>query len=197
MELPDGEKDRLIKNPLYSLRVQAACPSQRVPSSQTAFRKQVKALVDCENKAWSKALSAISGVTFVAPTVKFYSTSTKSPCGRLNSAYPASYCTGDRTLYFSRAAYLQGRYYRTSVAQFVMHEYAPVSYTHLDVYKRQANDRRTAPIGRVLGTRRESVAAGAWHARPGRAGGLRRRTSIVLTGGRGHGSPRQRSARRP
>ena len=124
MELPDGEKDRLIKNPLYSLRVQAACPSQRVPSSQTAFRKQVKALVDCENKAWSKALSAISGVTFVAPTVKFYSTSTKSPCGRLNSAYPASYCTGDRTLYFSRAAYLQGRYYRTSVAQFVMHEYA-------------------------------------------------------------------------
>lgn len=124
MTMPVSAVDRLKKNPIYALAAPANCPSQKEPGSEAAFRKQVKALVACENKAWAKALTKVSGITFAKPTVKFYDTSTKSPCGRLSNTYPASYCTGNRTLYFSRASYLQGRYYRTSVAHFVFHEYA-------------------------------------------------------------------------
>lgn len=113
----------LKKSPLYSLKVPASCPAQRPPVSRTAFRSQVNGLVACENAAWKKAL-AKTPVAFAKPKVTFYGTSTKSPCGKLGVTFPAAYCTSDRTLYFSTAAYNQGRYYRLAVAQFVMHEYS-------------------------------------------------------------------------
>ena len=56
--------------------------------------------------------------------MKFYDTSSKSPCGKLGTRFPASYCTSNKTLYFSSAAYQQGRYFRLSVAHFAIHEYA-------------------------------------------------------------------------
>lgn len=121
--MPTGLEDILKKNPIYAIKVPADCPAQRIPSSKAAFRTQVKALVSCENKAWQKAMAS-TPVAFVKPKVVFYNASISSPCGQLGTQYPAAYCTGDRTLYFSTAAYAQGRYYRLAVAQFVMHEYA-------------------------------------------------------------------------
>ena len=121
--MPTGLEDILKKNPIYAIKVPADCPAQRIPSSKAAFRTQVKALVSCENKAWQKAMAS-TPVAFVKPKVVFYNASISSPCGQLGTRYPAAYCTGDRTLYFSTAAYAQGRYYRLAVAQFVMHEYA-------------------------------------------------------------------------
>lgn len=121
--MPTDPETILKKNPVYAIKVPATCPPQSIPSGRSSFRKQVKALVDCENTAWRKALSR-TPVTFAKPKTVFYDTSTDSPCGRLGTVYPAAYCTGDRTLYFSTAAYAQGRYYRLAVAQFVMHEYA-------------------------------------------------------------------------
>ncbi len=121
--MPTDPKVIVKKNPIYAIKVPASCPPQRIPASKTAFRTQVKALVSCENAAWRKAL-AKTPVTFAKPKVVFYNTSTTSPCGKLGTSYPAAYCTSDRTLYFSTAAYAQGRYYRLAVAQFVMHEYA-------------------------------------------------------------------------
>lgn len=121
--MPTDPKVLLKANPLYALKVSADCPDQRPPTSRTGFRNQVKALVKCENAAWKKAL-AKSPVPFAAPKVTFYTSATKSPCGRLGTTFPAAYCSTNRTLYFSTAAYAQGRYYRLAVAQFVMHEYA-------------------------------------------------------------------------
>ena len=121
--LPSDPLDILKKNPVYALKVPAKCPYQSMPGSQAAFRKQVSKLVDCENAAWKKAL-APTAVEFSKPKVKFYSSSVKSPCGKLGTHFPASYCTSDSTLYFSVQAYLQGRYYRLSVAHLLMHEYA-------------------------------------------------------------------------
>jgi len=103
--------------------VPARCAYQSTPGNAAAFRKQVRKLIDCENAAWRKAL-ARTAVTFGKPSVKFYSSSTTSPCGKLGTGFPASYCTADSTLYFSEASYLQGRYFRLSVAGFVFHEYA-------------------------------------------------------------------------
>jgi predicted metalloprotease len=121
--MPTSPLDVLKKNPIYGLKVPAKCAYQSTPGSQAAFRKQVRKLIDCENAAWRKAL-APTAVKFGKPSVKFYSTSAMSPCGKLGTNYPASYCTADSTLYFSGASYLQGRYFRLSVAGFVMHEYA-------------------------------------------------------------------------
>lgn len=121
--MPSDPKAVLRKNPVYALAAPAKCPSQHIPASAAAFRTQVKALVSCENSAWKKALAG-GPVAFAKPRVTFYGTSTKSPCGQLGTTFPAAYCTSDRTLYFSTAAYSQGRYYRLAVAQFVMHEYA-------------------------------------------------------------------------
>ncbi|MCB0913151.1 MAG: neutral zinc metallopeptidase [Propionibacteriaceae bacterium] len=121
--MPTDPEMVLKKNPIYAIKAPAKCPAQSIPSGRASFRKQVQALVDCENKAWRKALAA-TPVTFAKPKVVFYNSSTTSPCGSLGTRYPAAYCTGDRTLYFSTAAYAQGRYYRLAVAQFVMHEYA-------------------------------------------------------------------------
>lgn len=121
--MPTDSKVLLKKNPIYRLKVPAKCGYQSIPASEAAFRKQVRSLVDCQNSAWKKALSA-TPVKFTKPKVKFYSSSTKTPCGKLGTTFPASYCSGDSTIYYSRAAYLQGRYYRLSVAHFVMHEYA-------------------------------------------------------------------------
>ncbi len=121
--MPTDSKVLLKKNPIYRLKVPANCGYQAVPASQAAFRKQVRSLVSCENVAWKKALST-TPVRFTKPKVKFYSTSVKTPCGKLGTTFPASYCTSDSTIYFSRASYLQGRFYRLSVAHFVMHEYA-------------------------------------------------------------------------
>jgi predicted metalloprotease len=121
--MPSDPATVLKKNPVYALRVPASCPAQKIPASAAAFRSQVKALVACENAAWKKALAA-TPVAFSAPKVRFYGASTRSPCGKLGSTYPAAYCTSDHTLYFSTASYRQGRYYRLAVAQFVMHEYA-------------------------------------------------------------------------
>lgn len=121
--MPTAPLDVLRKNPIYALKVPAKCAYQATPASQAAFRKQVRKLVGCENVAWQKALAG-TAVTFAKPAVKFYSKSTVSPCGKLGTNFPASYCTGDSTLYFSAASYLQGRYFRLSVAGFVMHEYA-------------------------------------------------------------------------
>jgi predicted metalloprotease len=121
--MPSDPKVLLKQNPIYRLKAPADCPDQSPPTSRTRFRSQVKALVRCENAAWKKAL-AKSPVTFAAPKVTFYSASAKTPCGRLGTTFPAAYCSTNRTLYFSTAAYAQGRYYRLAVAQFVMHEYA-------------------------------------------------------------------------
>ena len=121
--MPSSALDVLKKNPVYALKVPAKCPYQSMPGSQAAFRRQVGRLVDCENAAWKKAL-APTAVAFSKPKVKFYSSSAKSPCGKLGTTFPASYCTGDSTLYFSLQSYVQGRYFRLSVAEFVMHEYA-------------------------------------------------------------------------
>lgn len=121
--MPTDPDEVLKQNPIYALKVTAKCPQQRIPSSQSAYREQVRALVDCQNKAWKKAL-AKTPVKFSKPKVKFYATSTKSPCGKLGTQFPASYCSANHTLYFSRAAYEQGRYFRLSVAHFVIHEYA-------------------------------------------------------------------------
>ncbi|MGV8909786.1 MAG: neutral zinc metallopeptidase [Propionicimonas sp.] len=113
----------LKKNPIYAVKVPATCPSQSIPRSQSSYHSQVDKLVACLNTAWKKALTP-TAVEFKKPKVKFYSTSFTSPCGRLGTTFPASYCTANSTLYFSRAAYVQGRYFRLSVAQFVFHEYA-------------------------------------------------------------------------
>lgn len=113
----------LKKNPIYALKVTGSCPKQRTPSSWQRFQTQVRALVDCENRAWAKALSSTS-ITFDKPKVRFYAKSADSACGHLESTFPASYCSADKTIYFSRASYLQGRYYRLSVSEFVFHEYA-------------------------------------------------------------------------
>jgi hypothetical protein len=121
--MPSSPMDVLKKNPVYALKVPARCPYQSMPGSEAAFRKQVGKLVDCENAAWQKAL-APTAVEFSKPRVKFYSSSAKSPCGKLGITFPASYCTGDSTLYFSLQSYVQGRYFRLSVAEVVMHEYA-------------------------------------------------------------------------
>ncbi|MFT4108901.1 neutral zinc metallopeptidase, partial [Propionicimonas sp.] len=121
--MPSDPEMVLKKNPVYALKVPADCPSQRIPTSPARFRAQVKALTSCENAAWRSALAS-TPVAFSKPKVKFYGSSTSSPCGRLDSAFPASYCSSDRTLYFSTASYQQGRYYRLAVAEFVMHEYA-------------------------------------------------------------------------
>ena len=121
--MPSDPLDLLKKNPVYALKVPAKCPYQSMPGSKAAFRKQVGKLLDCQNAAWKKALTP-TAVEFSKPKVKFYSSSVKSPCGKLGTNFPASYCTGDSTLYFSDQAYLQGRYYRLSVAQLAMHEYA-------------------------------------------------------------------------
>lgn len=115
--------DLLKKSAIYSLTVTGACPNQRIPSSWKAFQTQVKALVDCENSAWSKSLAKTS-IAFTKPKVKFYVKTTNTPCGSIDTTFPASYCSGDQTLYFSRASYQQGRYYRLSVAEFVFHEYS-------------------------------------------------------------------------
>jgi len=116
-------EDLLKKSAIYSLTVTGSCPSQRIPSSWNGFQDQVKALVDCENAAWRKSLAKTS-ISFTKPKVKFYAKSTDSPCGHLDTTFPASYCSGDQTIYFSRASYQQGRYYRLSVSEFVFHEYA-------------------------------------------------------------------------
>lgn len=121
--MPTDPEELLKQNPIYGLKVPAKCPDQRIPSSQSAYRKQVQALVNCLNTAWKKAL-AKTPVEFSKPKVKFYSSSAKSPCGKLGTNFPASYCSANHTLYFSRAAYEQGRYFRLSVAHFVIHEYA-------------------------------------------------------------------------
>ena len=121
--MPANPLNVLKKNPVYALKVPAKCPYQSMPDSQAAFRKQVGKLVDCENAAWKKAL-APTAVEFSKPKVKFYGSSAKSPCGKLGTNFPASYCTGDSTLYFSVQSYVQGRYFRLSVAGLVMHEYA-------------------------------------------------------------------------
>ncbi len=121
--MPSNPLNVLKKNPVYGLKVPAKCPNQSMPRSQAAFRKQVGKLLDCENAAWQKAL-APTAVQFSKPKVKFYSSSAKSPCGKLGTTFPASYCTADSTLYFSLQSYVQGRYFRLSVAEFVMHEYA-------------------------------------------------------------------------
>jgi hypothetical protein len=121
--MPTSPLAVLKKNPIYALKVPEKCPYQSIPNSQAAFRKQVRKLIDCENVAWQKVL-AHTAVTFSKPSVKFYSSSTSSPCGKLGTNFPASYCTADSTLYFSAASYQQGRYFRLSVAGFVMHEYA-------------------------------------------------------------------------
>ena len=113
----------LKKNPIYALKVPATCAYQGMPNSQASYRKQVGKLLACQNAAWKKAL-APTAVEFGKPKVRFYSTSIKSPCGRLGTTFPASYCTGNSTLYFSSAAYAQGSYFRLSVASFVFHEYA-------------------------------------------------------------------------
>lgn len=112
----------LKQNPLYTLKVPASCPKQSIPSSSSAFRSQVKGLVACLNKSWRKAL-AKTDVEFSKPKIKFYKTSIETACSTLGSNFPAAYCTGDNTLYFSSSAYKQGGYYRLAVAQFVMHEY--------------------------------------------------------------------------
>ena len=113
----------LKKNPVYAVKVPAKCPHQAIPRSQAGYHTQVGKLVACLNTAWKKAL-APTAVEFTKPKVKFYSTTFTSPCGRLGTTFPASYCTANSTLYFSKAAYTQGRYFRLSVAQFVFHEYA-------------------------------------------------------------------------
>ena len=115
--------DVLKKNAIYALKVTGTCPSQRTPTSWQRFQTQVRALVDCENKAWAKALGRTS-ITFGKPQIRFYAKATDSACGHLESSFPASYCSADNTLYFSRASYQQGRYYRLSVSEFVFHEYA-------------------------------------------------------------------------
>ena len=121
--MPSDPLDVLKKYPVHALKVPARCPGQSMPGSPAAFRKQVGKLVDCANAAWKKAL-APTAIEFSKPKVKFYSSSAKSPCGKLGTTFPASYCTGDSTLYFSQQSYVQGRYFRLSVAGFVMHEYA-------------------------------------------------------------------------
>ena len=121
--MPTDPEVLLHRNPVYAIAVPARCPEQRPPSTRAAFRSQVRALVACANVAWKKAL-AKTPVAFAKPRVSFYGSSTPSPCGRLGDAFPAAYCSADRTLYFATAAYRQGRYYRLAVAQFVMHEYA-------------------------------------------------------------------------
>lgn len=121
--MPSDPQAVLKKNPIYALKVPAKCPYQGIPRDRAGYQKQVGKLLTCVNTAWKKAL-APTAVTFAKPKVKFYSTSFSSPCGRLGTTFPASYCTANSTLYFSRAAYVQGRYFRLSVAQFVFHEYA-------------------------------------------------------------------------
>lgn len=121
--MPSDPVAVLKKNPIYTVKVPAKCPSQGRPSSKAAFRTQVKALLACENSAWKKAL-APTAVEFAKPKVAFYDVRTSTPCGKLGTTFPAAYCSADRTLYFSTASYQQGRYYRLAVAQFVMHEYA-------------------------------------------------------------------------
>lgn len=115
--------DVLKKNSIYPLKVTGNCPGQRTPSSWKTFQSQVRALIDCENKAWGSALGSVP-MGFSKPHVTFYTKSTDSPCGHLGTSFPASYCSANQTLYFSRASYQQGRYYRLSVAEFVFHEYA-------------------------------------------------------------------------
>jgi len=121
--MPSDPKDVLKKNPIYALKVPARCGSQSIPASAAAFRTQVKALVNCENVAWKKALAS-TPVKFAKPKITFYGTRTNSPCGKLGSTFPAAYCSANRTLYFSTASYQQGRYFRLAVAEFAMHEYA-------------------------------------------------------------------------
>ena len=129
--------DVLKKNPIYSLTVTGACPSQRVPASWKAFQGQVRALIQCENKAWDKALRTVS-ITPTKPKVRFYTKTTDSGCGHLDSKFPASYCPGDQTLYFSRASYQQGRYFRLSVSEFVFHEYAHHVQSMSGIFERSA-----------------------------------------------------------
>ena len=148
--MPSDPIDILKKNPLYSLKVNAKCAAQSAPTTTAAFRKQVKALVDCQNKAWQKAL-AKTAIEFRKPSIKHYSSSIKSPCGALGTNFPASYCTADNTLYFSKASFTQGRYYRLAVAEFVIHEYAHHVQTLARIFSHtDAMKEREASISRRI-----------------------------------------------
>lgn len=120
---PSDPQSVLRDNPIDKLTFTTTCPSQAIPGGWKRFQTQVAGLVACENRAWAAKLAGTS-ISFSKPAVHFYSDTVKSPCGKLGSSFPASYCTANQTLYFSRAAYQQGRYYRLSVAAFVFHEYA-------------------------------------------------------------------------
>lgn len=148
--MPSEPIDVLKKNPIYSLKVNAKCGAQSVPTTDAAFRKQVKALVDCQNKAWKKAL-AKTAIEFRKPAIKHYTSSIKSPCGALGTDFPASYCTADNTLYFSRASFTQGRYYRLAVAEFVIHEYAHHIQTLAHIFSHtDAMEERESAISRRI-----------------------------------------------
>ncbi|MFZ0529577.1 MAG: neutral zinc metallopeptidase [Propionicimonas sp.] len=148
--MPTKPADVLKKNPIYALKVPASCPAQTAPGSSAAFRKQVKALVSCQNKAWKKALAG-TAIKFSAPKIEHYSGSTRSPCGTLGTNFPASYCTADHTLYFSKAAFAQGQYYRLAVAEFVIHEYAHHVQSLADIFENtDALDESRASISRRI-----------------------------------------------
>ena len=122
--------DVLKKNSIYPLKVTGNCPGQRTPSSWKTFQSQVRALIDCENKAWGSALGSVP-MGFSKPHVTFYTKSTDSPCGHLGTSFPASYCSANQTLYFSRASYQQGRYYRLSVARVRVPRVRPTTSSRL------------------------------------------------------------------
>lgn len=142
--------DLLKKNPIYALQVTAHCPTQRQPASTAAFRKQVKGLVNCQNKAWKAALASV-GISFSPPAIKHYGAELDTPCGTLGTSFPASYCTADRTLYFSSAAATQGGYYRLAVAEFVIHEYSHHVQTLVGIFDHtDAFDASDAAISRRI-----------------------------------------------
>jgi len=148
--MPSKPIDVLKKNPIYALKVVAKCPAQSVPATAAAFRKQVKSLVECQNKAWQKAL-AKTAIEFTKPKIQHYTSSSKSPCGTLGTNFPASYCTADQTLYFSKASFTQGRYYRLAVAEFVIHEYSHHIQTLAKIFNNtEAMKERDASISRRI-----------------------------------------------
>lgn len=118
----DGQ-ETLTANPIYQLKVTAHCPSQTVPSNQKVFKAQVRELVDCHDQAWQTALEG-TGIEFQAPEVEFYSKTVDTPCGKLGSKFPASYCAANQTMYLGKAAFTQSGFYRLATAELVSHEYA-------------------------------------------------------------------------
>ena len=165
---PPGPDRSLQTNSLYQIDLgerRTTCDlrvrSPRPPLKSPALAPYLREVVDCLVKTFQKPLAA-KGFTLVAPTVKTYAKTIKTPCGVYGQdKAPAFYCSATQTIYWAQTsddgdeAYTYARlgYVGLMAHEFGHHLQAVTGM--LVAYGREYHDTRNKPERYLLSRRLE------------------------------------------